>query len=148
MTPIQLAAERLRRKYQLEITSDKEAFINCTDTIIRQVGDIGRLVDEFSAFARMPAPILKSEDITKICHDSIILFDNAHREISFKCIVEVDRINLSCDVRQIGQALTNLLQNAVDSIEEGKKQSGLANYQGKVEIRVTLENETLIPMPR
>ena len=144
LTPIQLAAERLRRKYQLEITSDKESFINCTDTIIRQVGDIGRLVDEFSAFARMPAPILKSEDITMICRDSIILFDNAHREISFKCIVEVDQINLSCDVRQIGQALTNLLQNAVDSIEEGKKQSGLANYQGKVEIRVKLEDEKLI----
>jgi two-component system nitrogen regulation sensor histidine kinase NtrY len=144
LTPIQLAAERLRRKYQLEITSDKESFINCTDTIIRQVGDIGRLVDEFSAFARMPAPILKSEDITKICRDSIILFDNAHREIFFKCIVEVDRINLSCDVRQIGQALTNLLQNAVDSIEEGKKQSGSLNYQGEVEVRVTLENEKLI----
>ena len=144
LTPIQLAAERLRRKYQPEITSDKESFINCTDTIIRQVGDIGRLVDEFSAFARMPAPILKSEDITKICCDSLILFENAHSKISFKCIIEVDRIDLSCDVRQISQALTNLLQNGVDSIEESEKLSGQNTYQGKVEIRVTLENEKLI----
>ena len=144
LTPIQLAAERLRRKYQPEITSDKESFINCTDTIIRQVGDIGRLVDEFSAFARMPAPILKSEDITKICCDSLILFENAHSKISFKCIIEVDRIDLSCDVRQISQALTNLLQNGVDSIEESEKLSDQNTYQGKVEIRVTLENEKLI----
>lgn len=144
LTPIQLAAERLRRKYQLEITSDKESFVNCTDTIIRQVGDIGRLVDEFSAFARMPAPILKSENVAKICRDSIILFENAHREISFKCDFGVDRINLSCDVRQIGQALTNLLQNSVDSIAESKKQPEPYSYRGIVEICIKSEAGKMI----
>ncbi|MBO39833.1 MAG: two-component sensor histidine kinase [Rhodospirillaceae bacterium] len=144
LTPIQLAAERLRRKYQLEITSDKESFINCTDTIIRQVGDIGQLVDEFSAFARMPAPVLKNENIIKICRHSLVLFENAHRSISFKFKFDVDQINLRCDVRQIGQALTNLLQNAVDSVEEAKKKHNLTSYQGEIEIRVNLENEKLI----
>src|SRR5262249_58174970 len=63
LTPIQLSAERLKRKYKDEVTTDPEIFAQCTDTIIRQVGDIGRMVDEFSSFARMPAPSLKMEQV-------------------------------------------------------------------------------------
>ena len=67
LTPIQLAAERLKRKYLKQIVDDPETFQVCTDTIVRQVGDIGRMVDEFSAFARMPAPVMQSENIVELC---------------------------------------------------------------------------------
>ena len=62
LTPIQLSAERLKRKYSDEISTDPEVFRQCTDTIVRQVGDIGRMVDEFSSFARMPAPVMRREN--------------------------------------------------------------------------------------
>ena len=117
LTPIQLAAERLRRKYQGEIVSDPETFVSCTDTIIRQVGDIGRLVDEFSTFARMPAPTMKIEDLPALCRDSTILFRSAHKGIKFNCVFEKTPMKISCDRHQVGQALINLLQNAIDAIE-------------------------------
>src|SRR6202000_2387046 len=73
LTPIQLSAERLKRKYLKEITSDPETFVTCTDTIVRQVGDIGRMVDEFSSFARMPAPVMKAEDLSMIAREAAFL---------------------------------------------------------------------------
>ena len=73
LTPIQLSAERLRRKYLKEITSDPETFQMCTDTIIRQVDDIGRMVDEFSAFARMPSPVMKRENVDELCRQAVFL---------------------------------------------------------------------------
>ncbi len=143
LTPIQLAAERLRRKYQQEITTDQETFVNCTDTIIRQVGDIGRLVDEFSSFARMPAPVMKPEDIVKLAHNSIILFENAHREISFTRNFSEDSILITCDAQQIGQALTNLLQNAVDAIEGCRMNATSKNFSGLIAIEIDDEEETI-----
>ncbi len=144
LTPIQLAADRLKRKYQLEITSDKETFINCTDTIIRQVADIGRLVDEFSDFARMPAPNIKIENIAKICSDSIILFEAAHRDIEFKTFFDIKNVFISCDSGQIGQALTNLLQNSVESIEELKRKSLDLEYKGSIEISILNDSDNIV----
>ena len=135
LTPIQLAAERLRRKYEQEITTDPETFVNCTDTIIRQVGDIGRLVDEFSAFARMPAPVMKSEDIVQLTRNSTILFENAHQDISFVSNFITKSGSISCDARQVGQALTNLLQNAVDAIE-GRLSDNAGSAPGAIEIKI------------
>ncbi|MBK18919.1 MAG: two-component sensor histidine kinase [Rhodospirillaceae bacterium] len=141
LTPIQLAAERLRRKYQQEIASDPETFVNCTDTIIRQVGDIGRLVDEFSAFARMPSPVMKEENISAICRDSVVLFENAHREISFRCNFGAEPVLVSCDARQIGQALTNLLQNAVDAIEGNARSTEESKF---VELAIDAYSEKIV----
>lgn len=135
LTPIQLAAERLRRKYQGEIVSDPETFISCTDTIIRQVGDIGRLVDEFSSFARMPAPTMKSEDLAALCRESVVLFRSAHRGISFDCQFDDIAVPISCDRHQIGQALINLLQNAVDAIE-GRDGSAEGEAKGHIAIEI------------
>ncbi len=118
LTPIQLSAERLKRKYLGEIQSDPETFETCTDTIIRQVADIGRMVDEFSAFARMPAPILKSENLSEICRQAVFLQRNAHPDIAFETDLPAEPLEVRCDRHQIGQAVTNLLQNAVDSILE------------------------------
>jgi two-component system nitrogen regulation sensor histidine kinase NtrY len=139
LTPIQLAAERLRRKYLEEITSDPKTFAACTDTIIRHVGDIGRLVDEFSSFARMPAPVMKPENLNEICLASLVLFENAHREIKFRNNLSSGPVDVACDYRQVGQALTNLLQNAVDAIEGRQSRAKESDVPGDVELEVTSE---------
>lgn len=128
LTPIQLAAERLRRKYLDEVHSDPETFAACTDTIIRQVSDIGKLVDEFSAFARMPSPVMKTENLAQICRQAMFMHSNAHREIEFVSDIPEQKVEIRCDGRQVGQALTNLLQNAVESIEA--RQAGGTDASG------------------
>ncbi len=123
LTPIQLSAERLKRKYADEV-SNSDTFDQCTDTIIKHVEDIGRMVDEFSSFARMPEPILKPENLGEIVRDSITLSRQAHEDITFSFAQADNRAdyNVQCDVRQIRQVMTNLLKNAVDSIQETNKQ--------------------------
>src|SRR6267143_3758107 len=110
LTPIQLSAERLKRKYLKEIKSDPETFRICTDTIVRHVEDIGRLVDEFSAFARMPAPILKPEDLTAIVERAVFLQRTAHPEMTVETSFSTRPIPLRCDARLVGQALINIVR--------------------------------------
>ncbi len=117
LTPIQLSAERLKRRYLREITSDPSVFVNCTETIVRQVGDIGRMVDEFSAFARMPSPVMKTHDLFTLCQEAVDLQRHAYTGIEFVLEVPEVRPLVACDARQVSQALTNLLQNAIDAIE-------------------------------
>jgi two-component system nitrogen regulation sensor histidine kinase NtrY len=117
LTPIQLAAERLKRKYLKQITDDPETFQVCTDTIVRQVGDIGRMVDEFSSFARMPAPIMQDEDVGELCRQALFLQQSAHPQIRYHVALPAGPEMLSCDATQVSRALTNLLQNAADAIE-------------------------------
>lgn len=116
LTPIQLSAERLRRKYQDEITSDKETFFMCTDTIVRQVEDIGRMVDEFSSFARMPQPELKEVNLSELCKQSIFLEKNRFPGINYEMITPDEPVMLTCDRQQISRSLTNILKNAAESI--------------------------------
>jgi len=117
LTPIQLSAERLKRRYAKQIETDPETFLACTDTIVRQVGDIGRMVDEFSAFARMPSPVMKEEDLVVLCEQAIDLQRNAYPDIAFSLSAPDRRPPVPCDARQVAQVLTNLLQNALDAIE-------------------------------
>lgn len=117
LTPIQLSAERLKRKYLKQITDDPQTFITCTETIVRQVGDIGRMVDEFSAFARMPTPVMKTIDLSETCQQAMFLQRNAHAKIGFAFSQPDSRPLVPCDSRQLSQAVTNLLQNAADAIE-------------------------------
>jgi two-component system nitrogen regulation sensor histidine kinase NtrY len=117
LTPIQLSAERLRRKYLKEISSDPETFQMCTDTIVRQVGDIGRMVDEFSAFARMPSPVMSPQNLNELVRQAVFLQSSAHAEVKFETALPKGPLTVPCDGRQVSQALTNLLQNAVDAIE-------------------------------
>ena len=116
LTPIQLSAERLKRRFLREIASDPETFSQCVDTIVRHVGDIGRMVDEFSAFARMPQPMIRPEDLSRIVREALILQKSAHPEITFVTSLPDRGPIVPCDRRLIGQALTNLLQNAADGI--------------------------------
>jgi two-component system, NtrC family, nitrogen regulation sensor histidine kinase NtrY len=117
LTPIQLSAERLKRKYLKEIVNDPETFAVCTDTIVRQVGDIGRLVDEFSSFARMPAPVLRPEDLVELARQAAFLQQSANPAIVYDVDLPVEPIWVNCDASQVTRALTNLLQNAADAIE-------------------------------
>jgi two-component system nitrogen regulation sensor histidine kinase NtrY len=116
LTPIQLSAERLKRKYASEVTSDPEVFAQCTDTIIRQVGDIGRMVDEFSSFARMPAPVFRKEEAQELVRHAVFLQRVAQPQIAFEVTAPTDAIMFDCDGRLVSQALTNVLKNAVEAI--------------------------------
>tara|TARA_B100000315_G_scaffold223256_1_gene227877 strand:- start:2270 stop:4492 length:2223 start_codon:yes stop_codon:yes gene_type:complete len=119
LTPIQLSAERLKRKYKDEIKSDPETFFMCTDTIVRQVEDIGRMVDEFSSFARMPQPELKDVNISDLCNQSLFLERNRYPDIHYEIITPIDPVMVSVDRQQISRTLTNVLKNAAESIAAG-----------------------------
>jgi two-component system nitrogen regulation sensor histidine kinase NtrY len=136
LTPIQLSAERLKRRYLKQITDDPDTFRQCTDTIVRQVGDIGRMVDEFSAFARMPQPVMRPEDVNRLLREALVLQRDAHPEIAYDTrYAEPDPV-IACDRRLIGQALTNLLQNAADAVA-----MRAAEGAGRIEARVDAEPE-------
>jgi two-component system nitrogen regulation sensor histidine kinase NtrY len=125
LTPIRLSAERLRRKYLPQIKDDPEAFTNSTDTIVRQVDSIGRLINEFSAFARMPAPVFAAESGKDLVRQAVYLQQGAHPEVRFETRLPEGDVQLYCDAQQVAQALTNLLQNAVESVlERMKRQEG------------------------
>ena len=117
LTPIQLAAERLQRRYGKEISSDPETFGRLTETIVRQVGDLRRMVDEFSNFARMPKPVFRDENVHDIARTSLFLHEVAHPGISFSLEPPSGDIRMICDRRQVAQALTNVVKNAVEAIE-------------------------------
>ncbi|OJX81167.1 PAS domain-containing sensor histidine kinase [Magnetospirillum sp. 64-120] len=122
LTPIQLSAERLKRKYLKEIQSDPETYSTLVDTIVRQVGDIGRMVDEFSSFARMPAPQMKPADLTNICRETLFLQKTGYPDVTFVSELPDGPVPMLCDSRLFGQALTNLLKNAVEAIH-GREQA-------------------------
>ncbi len=116
LTPIQLSAERLKRRFTKEIQSDPDIFVQCADTIIRHVGDIGRMVDEFSAFARMPQPVIKPEDLGQVAREALVLQKTARPQIVWTTDIPDRGPVAPCDRRMLRQALTNLLQNAADAV--------------------------------
>jgi two-component system, NtrC family, nitrogen regulation sensor histidine kinase NtrY len=127
LTPIQLAAERLQRRYGAEIQSDAPTFERLTGTIVRQVGDLRRMVDEFSSFARMPKPTFHEEPVAEIARQALFLHEVAHPEIRFVLDSPAPSPRLVCDRRLLGQALTNVVKNGVEAIEqkrEEKRSSG------------------------
>ena len=124
LTPIQLSAERLRKKYSAEITSDPDTFQKCTDTILRQVADIGRMVDEFSSFARMPTPKMSFADMSDIARSTVFGQRLAFADIRID-VEGVDKpIGLVSDERLISQALLNLIKNAAESVQARRARDG------------------------
>ncbi len=117
LTPIQLAAERLKRKYGKEVTSNPEVFDKCTETIIRQVGDIRSMVDEFSSFARMPSAVLEKINIVTVTKDALVLQKASFEEIIFETDIVDENIEIAVDRRLVTQAITNLVKNAKEAIE-------------------------------
>lgn len=136
LTPIQLAAERLQRRYGSEITSDRPTFERLTGTIVRQVGDLRRMVDEFSSFARMPKPVFRIEEIKEIARQALFLHEVAHTDIQFLLDAPEPSPILICDRRQLGQALTNVVKNAVEAIQQKRENSGAT---GEEQVRMAIE---------
>ncbi len=120
LTPIQLSAERIRRKFGKDITEakDKQIFEQCTDTIVRQVDDIRRMVDEFSRFARMPKPVMEGEDVADTVRQAVFLMKVAHPEIDIEAEFKDDPLRAQFDRRLISQAVTNIVKNATEAIEQ------------------------------
>jgi two-component system nitrogen regulation sensor histidine kinase NtrY len=138
LTPIQLSAERLKRKYLKQITQDPDIFAQCTDTIVQHVGDIGRMVDEFSAFARMPEPVMKDGNLVQQLRELMIFLREAHPHIEFDIREMAPEAGswaeLWFDPHQVRQAYTNIMQNAIDSIETRLETQGGA--PGRIEVRI------------
>jgi len=124
LTPIQLAAERLQRRYGSKIDPEDTTFARLTDTIVRQVGDLRRMVDEFSSFARMPKPVFREESLLDIARQSLFLHEVAHPTIRFEIDHSIPAPSLVCDRRQLGQAFTNIVKNAVEAIESKGEPGG------------------------
>jgi two-component system nitrogen regulation sensor histidine kinase NtrY len=132
LTPIQLSAERLKRKYGKTLIQDREVFEQCTETIIRQVGDIGRMVDEFSSFARMPKPVVEQQDLADTIRQAVFLQRVGHQNIKFETDLPQGVMTARYDRRLISQALTNILKNAAEAIG-GQPQE--ARESGRVLVR-------------
>jgi len=144
LTPIQLAAERLQRRYGAEISTDPETFSRLTDTIVRQVGDLRRMVDEFSNFARMPKPVFREENVHEIARAALFLHEVAHPGISFSIDPSAAEIPLVCDRRQLGQALTNVVKNAVEAIET-RRNRGEENVDGdRVDLTIRRDGDQIV----
>lgn len=144
LTPIQLAAERLQRRFASEIESDKETFERLTGTIVRQVGDLRRMVDEFSNFARMPKPVFRDENVHEIARQALFLHEVAHPEIRFVLDPPTGKFPMLCDRRQLGQALTNVVKNGVEAIES-RRARGEHHFSGdRLELRLGRTDDQLV----
>lgn len=136
LTPIQLSAERLRRKYGKVITEDRAIFEQCTDTIVRQVDDIRRMVDEFSRFARMPKPVMEHEDVADTVRQAVFLMRVGHPDIDIELSIPDHPMPASFDRRLVSQALTNIIKNGTEAIAALPEGSP----KGRIDVRVTRDD--------
>ena len=141
LTPIQLSAERIRRKYGKVITTDREIFDQCTDTIIRQVDDIKRMVDEFSSFARMPKPLPEMDDVASVIRQVLFLMRVAHSDIEFHDDLPPTLLKASFDRRLISQALTNIVKNATEAIMAVPASE---RGEGRIDVSVDLSDPDIL----
>jgi two-component system nitrogen regulation sensor histidine kinase NtrY len=140
LTPIQLSAERLRRKYGKSITDDRAVFEQCTDTIVRQVDDIRRMVDEFSRFARMPKPVMAPEDVADTVRQAVFLMRVAHPDIDIEVDINDEPLPAQFDRRLVSQGLTNIIKNAAEAIAALPPGS----EKGRIEIAVGREGSFVV----
>ena len=141
LTPIQLSAERIRRKFGKVITQDKNIFEQCTDTIVRQVDDIRRMVDEFARFARMPKPVMEGEDVADTVRQAVFLMRVGHPELDIEADIKEDPMRAQFDRRLISQALTNIIKNATEAIEQvppGELE------KGRIDVVAQRENDDIL----
>jgi two-component system nitrogen regulation sensor histidine kinase NtrY len=144
LTPIQLAAERLQRRYGKQVTADRDTFDRLTETIVRQVGDLRRMVDEFSSFARMPKPEFRDENIHDIARNALFLHEVAHPDVQFSMTPEIADIRLVCDRRQMAQALTNIVKNGVEAIEARRARGDESPSGDRVDLSVSQVGDQLV----
>jgi two-component system, NtrC family, nitrogen regulation sensor histidine kinase NtrY len=144
LTPIQLAAERLQRRFGKEITSDGEMFERLTGTIVRQVGDLRRMVDEFSNFARMPKPTFRQENVHEIARQALFLHEVAHPAITFILEPPEGVFPMVCDRRQLAQALTNVVKNSVEAIEARRNRGEHSIAGDRIELKLHEDGDHLV----
>lgn len=143
LTPIQLATERLKRRYRKQIESDGELFDELTSTIVRQVSGLRAMVDEFSSFARLPKPTFRQEDALDLVRQALFLQEVAHSEVDFA--LSLDELNsavINCDRHQFGQAMTNVIKNAVEAVE-AKARDAEPDYRGRVAVTMSSDDDML-----
>ncbi|WAT18330.1 ATP-binding protein [Aurantiacibacter sp. MUD11] len=140
LTPIQLATERLKRRYSKLIEKDTELFDELTGTIIRQVGDLRKMVDEFSSFARLPKPVFRQEDAVDLVRQALFLQEVAHPEISYGFSVEGEIPPIECDRHQLGQAMTNVLKNAAEAVESLIPDAE-ADWRARINVAMSIHGE-------
>src|SRR5438132_359028 len=141
LTPIQLSAERIRRKFGKVITEDKGIFEQCTDTIVRQVDDIRRMVDEFSRFARMPKPVMEGEDVADTVRQAVFLMKVGHPDLDIEADIKQDPMRAQFDRRLISQALTNIIKNATEAIEQVPPEE---LGKGRIDVVAARENDDIV----
>jgi two-component system nitrogen regulation sensor histidine kinase NtrY len=141
LTPIQLSAERIRRKFGKVITEDKNIFEQCTDTIVRQVDDIRRMVDEFSRFARMPKPVMEGEDVADTVRQAVFLMKVGHPDLDIEADIKQDPMRAQFDRRLISQALTNIIKNATEAIEQVPPEE---LGRGRIDVIAARENDDIV----
>ncbi len=144
LTPIQLSAERLRRRYRERVGDDVEVFDRCTETIIRQVGDIGRMVDEFSSFARMPAPRFSMENPAEMLREAVFAQRVAVPDIGVDLVEPLPSVVLQCDGRMVGQALANILKNAGEAVGAKRARDPVAEEAPGIIARLDIEDERAV----
>ena len=136
LTPIQLATDRLSRRYRKQIVDNPELFEELTSTIIRQVGDLRKMVDEFSSFARLPKPVFRAEDPAALTRQALFLQEVARPDIAFAFDAgEGDAPTIACDRHQFGQAMTNVLKNAIEAVDTRARDAG-EGYRGAISVRL------------
>src|SRR6266849_6529999 len=141
LTPIQLSAERIRRKFGRVITEDKAVFEQCTETIVRQVDDIRRMVDEFSRFARMPKPVMEGEDVADTVRQAVFLMKVGHPDLDIATEIRQDPMRAQFDRRLISQALTNIIKNATEAIEQVPPEE---LGKGRIDVIAAQENDDIV----
>jgi len=143
LTPIQLSAERIKRKYTKVLTEDREVFDKCTDTIIKHVGDVSRMVDEFSSFARMPKPEIAMHDLRSAVRDPVTLFQMGSDKVEVRLSVPEDKMVMAIDPRLIGRVITNLVKNGTEAVETAHE-ADPDRPKGLVEVRVSRDGDLAI----
>lgn len=138
LTPIQLATERLKRRYGRQIEKDAELFDELTGTIIRQVGELRKMVDEFSSFARLPKPVFRTEDAVDLVRQAVFLQEVGNPETIYTIAAADEVPHIECDRHQFGQAMTNVLKNAAEAVDTRRREAE-PDYRGKIEVRVDNE---------
>ena len=132
LTPIQLSAQRLRKRYARTIEADDSVFDRCTETIINQVEELKRLVSEFSQFARMPKINKAEADLAALAEETLVLYREAHKHIHFSCNSDTDVPVFSFDAEQIKRCIINLLDNAVAALKEN----------GNIDITISVDHQS------
>ena len=144
LTPIQLATERLKRRYRSQIDSDGELFDDLTNTIVRQVGDLRKMVDEFSSFARLPKPVFRSEDSLDLIRQALFLQEVAHPQVDFAFETDMAPPQMiACDRHQVGQAMTNVLKNATEAVDAKARESE-PDYRGRITVKVSGDDQNIL----